>query len=93
MDNYFTFFRQLTLLRVDNIQVTRVLSKNMLRKCTIIRDQQLRKKRKKNIATLNSIDQAKKPCNFDSVWLVRQQDGILSFFCILWTQEIYSVLE
>ena len=44
MDNYFTFFRQFTLLRVNIIRAARVLNKNMLRKCTIIQDKQLRKK-------------------------------------------------
>ena len=44
MDNYFKSFRQLTLLRVNNIPATRVLNKNMLRKCTIIRDKQLQEK-------------------------------------------------
>ena len=44
MDKYFTSFRQLTLLRVNNIRAARVLNKNMLRKCTIIQDKQLRKK-------------------------------------------------
>ena len=61
MDNYFTPFHQPTLLRVNNIRAIRVLNKNMLRKCTIIRDKQLRKKR--NVATLNSIDQAKRQYN------------------------------
>ena len=46
MDKYFTSFRQLTLLRVNNIRAARVLNKNMLRKCTIIQDKQLRKKGK-----------------------------------------------
>ena len=44
MDNYFTSFHQLTLLRVNNIRATRVLNRNMLRKSTIIRDSRLRKK-------------------------------------------------
>ena len=44
MDNYFTSFRLLTLLGVNNILATRVLNKNMLRKCTIIGDKQLQKK-------------------------------------------------
>ena len=36
MDNYFTFFRLLTHLGVNNIWATRVLNKNRLRiKCTI----------------------------------------------------------
>ena len=44
MDNYFTSFRLLTHLGVNNTQATRVLNKNMLRKCTIIGDKQLQKK-------------------------------------------------
>ena len=44
MDNYFTFFRLLTHLGVNNIRATRVLSKNRLPKCTIIDDKQLQKK-------------------------------------------------
>ena len=41
MDNYFTSFRLLTHLGVNNIRATRVLNKNSLRKCTIIVDKQL----------------------------------------------------
>ena len=44
MDNYFTSFRQLTLLPANNIRAARVLNKNMLLKCNIIQDKQLRKK-------------------------------------------------
>ena len=44
MDNYFTSFRLVTLLGVNNIRATRVLNKNRLRKCTIIGDKQLHKK-------------------------------------------------
>ena len=51
MNNYFTSFPQLTLVRVNNIRATRVLNKNILRKCTVIGDKLLRKKR--NVATLN----------------------------------------
>ena len=66
MDNYFTFFRLLTLLGVNNIQATRVLNKGRLRKCTIIRNKHLQKK---NVATLNNAHLAKKQCNFDCGWL------------------------
>ena len=41
MDNYFTLFRLLTNLGVNNIWATRVLNKNSLHKCTIIGDEQL----------------------------------------------------
>ena len=44
MDNYFTSFRLLPLLGVNNILATRVLSKNRLRKCTIIGDKHQQKK-------------------------------------------------
>ena len=46
MDNYFTSFRFLTHLRVNNIQATDVLNENELRKCTIIGDKQLQNKKK-----------------------------------------------
>ena len=74
MDNYFTSFRLLTLLGVKNIQATRVLNKNRLRKCIIIGDKQL------HVATLNSAHLAKKQCDFDSGWRERQQGGLHSFF-------------
>ena len=67
MDNYFTSFSLLTQIGVKNIWVTRVLNKNRLRKCTIIGDKQLQKKR--NVATLNSAHQTKKQRNFDSGWV------------------------
>ena len=44
MDNYFTSSCLLTRHRVSNMQATRVLNKNSLRKCTIIGDKQLQKK-------------------------------------------------
>ena len=44
MDKYFTSFRLLTHLGVNNSQATCVLNKNRLRKCTIIGDKQLPKK-------------------------------------------------
>ena len=43
MDNYFTFFRLLILLEVNNILATRVLNKSRLHKCTIIEDKKLQK--------------------------------------------------
>ena len=60
IDKYFTSFRLFTHLGVNNVRATRVLNKNRLRKCTIIADKQLQKKKKKNVATLNSAYQAKK---------------------------------
>ena len=45
------------------------------------------------MATLNSVHQAKKQCNFDSGWLDQQQGCSHSFFWILWTQETCSVLK
>ena len=44
MDNYFTSFRLLTHLWVNNIRATGVLNKNRTRKCTITGDKQLQKK-------------------------------------------------
>ena len=44
MDNYFTSFRLLTHLGVNNIRATRVLNKIRLRKCTITGDKHLQKK-------------------------------------------------
>ena len=44
MGNYFTSFRLLTYIGINNIRVTGVLNKNRLRKYTIIGDQQLQKK-------------------------------------------------
>ena len=78
MDNYFTSFCLLTHLGVNNIRTTRVLNKNRLCKCTIIEEKQLQKKR--NVTTLNSAQQTKKHCNFDSGWLERQQCNLHSFF-------------
>ena len=49
--------------------------------------------KKRNVATLNSANQAKKQCNFDSGWLEWQQWDFYSFFWILWTEEICSLLE
>ena len=46
MDNYFTSFCLLTHLGVNNIRATRVLSKNRLRRCTVIGDKQLQKKKR-----------------------------------------------
>ena len=47
MDNYFTSFRLLTHLGVNNIRAKRVLKKNRLRKCTMIGDKQLQKKKER----------------------------------------------
>ena len=44
MDNYFTSFRLLTLLGINNIRSTCLLNKNRLHKCTIIGVKQLQKK-------------------------------------------------
>ena len=45
MDNYFTSFRLLTRLGVNNIRATRVLNKNRLRKCNITGDSCKKKER------------------------------------------------
>ena len=57
MNNYVTCFRMLTHLGVNNIWATGVLSKNRLRKCTIVGDKQ---PQKRNVDTLDSTHQAKK---------------------------------
>ena len=54
MDNYFTSFRQLTHLRVNNIRATPVLNKNRLSKCAIIGDKQLQKKERDDFEQLTS---------------------------------------
>ena len=46
MDNYFTSFRLPRLLGVNSIRATRVLNKITLRKCTIIGDKQLQRKKR-----------------------------------------------
>ena len=63
MDSYFTTFRLLTHLGVNNIQATRVLDKNRLCKETILGDKQPQR----NVAILNSAHQAKKQCNLLTV--------------------------
>ena len=64
MDNYFTSFRLLTHLGVNNIRALGVHNKNRLPKCTIIRNKQLQKRNKatltahikqKGIATLRVV--------------------------------------
>ena len=77
-DNYFTSFCLFTRLGVNNIRATRLLNKNKLPKCTIIGDKQLQKKRK--VATLNRVHEAKKQCNFDSGWLERQRCNLHRYF-------------
>ena len=44
MNNYYTSFRLLTHIGVNNIRAARVLNKNRLRKCTINGDKHLKKK-------------------------------------------------
>ena len=44
IDNYFTTFRLLTFLGVNNTRATGVLNKKRLRKCTFIGDKQRQKK-------------------------------------------------
>ena len=45
MNNYFTPFRLLNHIGVNNIRAARVLNKNRLGKCTIIGDKHLQKKK------------------------------------------------
>ena len=64
MDSYVTSFCLPTLLEVNNIRATCVLSKNRSRKCIITGDKQLQKKEPGN-----SAHQTKNQFNFDSGWL------------------------
>ena len=66
MDNYFTSFRLLTHLRVNNIRVTCVLSKNRLLKCTIIGNKHLQKKERGYFEQCTS---TKKSVQIWLVWL------------------------
>ena len=71
MNNYFTYFRLLTL-GVKRIRATGVVNKNRWRKCPIYHCEQTAAKKKKkttNVATLNSANQAKKQFNFGTGWL------------------------
>ena len=66
MDNYFQSFRLLTHLGIKNIQASGVLNKNRLRKCTIIGDKHLEKKKRGHFEQ-RSAHLAKKQCNlYDS---------------------------
>ena len=58
MDNYFTSFHLITYLGGNNIRATRVLNKNRLRKCTIIGDKQLQKKKGSNFEQRTSSKKA-----------------------------------
>ena len=77
MDNYFTSFRLLTNLGVNNMRATRVLNKNSYANALSL---DISSCKKRNVTTLNSAYQAKKQCNFASSWLDRQQCDLHSFF-------------
>ena len=64
MDNYFTSFRLLTQLGVNNIWAAGMLNKDRLHKWNMIRDKQLQKKGTWPLS--HSAHQAKKHCNFGS---------------------------
>ena len=66
MNNYVACFSMPTHLGVNNIWATGVLSKNRLRKCTIVGDKQ---PQKRNVDTLDSAHQAKKAVQIWQ-WLV-----------------------
>ena len=83
MDVYFTSFRLLTHLGINNIRVTGVLNKNRLRKYTIIRDKQMQK-RERGYLEQCIAHQAKTLCKLCG-WLERQQGAVLSFFWIVLT--------
>ena len=72
MDNYFTSFRLLTRLGVNKIRATGVLNKNKLRRCTIIGDKQLQKKRRWLLSTAHRTPSKKA---VQLVWLVRTTAG------------------
>ena len=63
MDNYFTSFRLLTHLGVNNIRAAGVLNKNMICKCTFIGNKELLKKERGHFEQRTS--SKKKLCNFD----------------------------
>ena len=76
MDNYFTYFRLITHLGVNNIRATGVLNKNYANALSLGTNSL----KKRSVATLNSAHQTKKKCNFDSGWLERQLCDLHSFF-------------
>ena len=53
MNNYFTSFRLLTHLGINNIRATGVLNENRLRRCTIIGDKQPQKNRMWSLWTVH----------------------------------------
>ena len=63
IDNYFTSFRLLNHLEINNIWATNALKKKRLCKCTITV-----KTAAKKVAILNSASEAKKKCNINSGW-------------------------
>ena len=67
MDNYFTSFRLLTHLGVNNIRTTDVLNKNRLRKCTTTGEKQLQKKETFPLSTVQRTSSKK---GVSLVWLV-----------------------
>ena len=89
MDNYFTSFRLLTHLVVNNIWAIGVLNKNRLLKCT--GDKQLQKTGTWQLWTAQ-YKSSKKKRNLCG-WLEWQQSGLHIFFWILSTKENCSVLE
>ena len=76
MNNYITCFRMLTYLGVNNIWATGVLSKNRLRKCTIVGQKQ---PQKRNVDTLNSAHQAKNAVQLWQwlVWTTKERCTLL----------------
>ena len=78
MDNYFTSFRLLTHLGVNNIRGRGVFNKNSVCKYTIIGDKHLEKKERGHFEYC-SVHQAKTLCNLCG-WLERQQSALHSFF-------------
>ena len=76
MNNYVTCFSMPTHLGVNNIWATGVFSKNRLRKCTIVGDNQ---PQKRNVDTLDSAHQAKKAVQIWQwlVWMTTERCTLL----------------
>ena len=62
MENYFSYFRLLTRIGVNNIRAKRVPNKSRLHKCTIIGDKHLQKKKERGHFKQHT--SSKKECNF-----------------------------
>ena len=69
---------------MKNIRATSVLNKNNLRKCAIIGEKQLQKKKQGNFEP--RISNRKSSATLTVVgWLQQQQSALHNFFWIFWT--------